>query len=155
VPTDLEALDDHINQLCERHGIRREESARSGRAIRQRETGVRTIRVPPIRSQLGYLICLHEAAHHLGRGRSAPRLEAEANAWLWALEHSVVEPTAATRRGIGLRLRSYLRWAESRQYRKVPPRIPAADHPFWTLVAWDGKGDGAPDSQHDGATESA
>ena len=73
----------------------------------------------------------------MGRGRSAPRLEAEANAWLWALEHSAVEPTAATKRSIVRRLEGYLAWAQNRQYRRVPPRIPERDHAFWSLLSLD------------------
>ena len=79
-------------------------------------------------------IALHEIGHLVGRGRSAPRLESEANAWLWALQHSAVEPTPATKRSISKRLRGYLAWAQNRQYRKVPPRIPERDHPFWALL---------------------
>ena len=39
-----------------------------------------------------HFIALHEIGHLVGKGRSAPRLESEANAWLFALEHTVVEP---------------------------------------------------------------
>ena len=96
------------------------------------------ISVPPIRGQVSYFIALHEIGHLIGPGRSAPRLESEANAWLWALSHSVVEPTPATRRSIARRLRGYLEWARNRQYRRVPPRIPPREHPFWRLLALGG-----------------
>src|SRR5262249_30650202 len=79
-------------------------------------------------------IALHEIGHLVGRGRSAPRLESEANAWLFALEHSVVEPTPATKRSISRRLRGYLEWARNRQHRRVPPRIPPREHAFWALL---------------------
>jgi hypothetical protein len=46
----------------------------------------------------------------------------------------VVEPTQATLRSISKRLRGYLEWARNRQYRRVPPRIPERDHPFWSLL---------------------
>jgi len=43
-----------------------------------------------------------------GNGLDLKSLEAEANAWLWALEHTAVEPTVATKRSISRRLRGYL-----------------------------------------------
>ena len=70
-------------------------SSSRGRAIRWRG-GRLEISIPPIRGQVSYFIALHEIGHLVGKGRSAPRLESEANAWLFALEHSVVEPTTAT-----------------------------------------------------------
>ena len=90
---------------------------------------------PRSAGQVSYFIALHEIGHLVGPGRSAPRLEAEANAWLWALAHSAVEPTPATRRSIARRLRGYLEWAQNRQYRRVPPRIPPREHAFWDLLA--------------------
>lgn len=126
-------MNDHIEELCEAHGIELAGSSARGRAIRWRG-GRLEIAVPEIRGQVSYFIALHEIGHLVGRGRSAPRLEAEANAWLWALENAAVEPTAATKRSVSRRLRGYLAWAENRQYRKVPPRIPPREHPFWSLL---------------------
>jgi hypothetical protein len=123
----------HVERLCHEHGIELAGASSRGRAIRWRG-GRLEIAIPEIRGQVSYFIALHEIGHLVGRGRSAPRLEAEANAWLWALEHTIVEPTAATRRSISKRLRGYLAWAENRQYRKVPPRIPPREHPFWRLL---------------------
>jgi hypothetical protein len=123
----------HVSQLCREHGIELVGSSQRGRAIRWRG-GRREIAIPPIKGQVSYFVALHEIGHLVGRGRSAPRLEAEANAWLWALEHAIVEPTEATRRSISNRLDGYLRWAENRQYRQVPPRIPPREHPFWALL---------------------
>jgi hypothetical protein len=127
-------MEAHIADLCREHGIALAGSSARGRAIRWRG-GKREISVPPIRGQVSYFIALHEIGHLVGPGRSAPRLEAEANAWLWALDHSAVDPTAATRRSISRRLRGYLEWARNRQHRRVPPRIPPREHPFWRLLA--------------------
>jgi hypothetical protein len=127
-------MDAHIAELCRQHGIELNGASSRGRAIRWRG-GRREISIPPIRGQVSYFIALHEIGHLVGRGRSAPRLESEANAWLWALEHSVVEPTTATKRSISRRLRGYLEWARNRQHRRVPPRIPPREHPFWRLLA--------------------
>jgi hypothetical protein len=130
----VELMDAHVEDLCREHGIELVGSSSRGRAIRWRG-GKLEISIPPIRGQVSYFIALHEIGHLVGRGRSAPRLESEANAWLWALSHSAVEPTAATRRSISRRLRGYLQWARNRQYRRVPPRIPPREHPFWELLA--------------------
>ena len=39
-----------------------------------------------------------------------------------------------TLRSISRRLEGYLRWAQNRQHRRVPPRIPSREHPFWSLL---------------------
>lgn len=126
-------MEAHVEELCDRYEIELTGSSARGRAIRWRG-GRLAISIPPIRGQVSYFIALHEIGHLVGPGRSAPRLEAEANAWLWALEHSAVEPTQATRRSIVRRLDGYLAWARNRQYRRVPPRIPERDHAFWALL---------------------
>jgi hypothetical protein len=129
----VELMEAHIGELCREHGIELFGASSRGRAIRWRG-GRLEISVPPIRGQVSYFIALHEIGHLVGRGRSAPRLESEANAWLWALDHSAVEPTPATLRSISRRLRGYLDWARNRQYRRVPPRIPPREHVFWSLL---------------------
>jgi hypothetical protein len=130
----VELMEAHIEDLCRQYGIELVGSSARGRAIRWRG-GRLEISIPPIRGQVSYLIALHEIGHLVGKGRSAPRLESEANAWLFALEHTVVEPTPATLRSISRRLRGYLEWARNRQHRRVPPRIPPRDHAFWRLLA--------------------
>jgi hypothetical protein len=126
-------MDSHIALLCQEHDIELAGSSARGRAIRWRG-GRLQIAIPEIRGQVSYFIALHEIGHLVGKGRSAPRLEAEANAWVWALDNAAVEPTAATLRSISKRLRGYLAWAQNRQHRRVPPRIPPRDHVFWTLL---------------------
>lgn len=127
------ALEAHVAELCERHGIGLAGASRRGRAIRWRG-GKREIAIPEIRGQVSYFIALHEIGHLVGPGRSRPRLEAEANAWLWALDNAAVEPTPATLRSISRRLRGYLEWARNRQHRRVPPRIPPREHAFWAML---------------------
>lgn len=129
----VELMETHIEDLCRGYGIGLSGSSARGRAIRWRG-GKLEISIPPIRGQVSYFIALHEIGHLVGKGRSAPRLESEANAWLFALEQSVVEPTSATKRSISRRLEGYLAWARNRQHRRVPPRIPPRDHPFWALL---------------------
>ena len=127
-------MDSHIAQLCAEHRIELTGGSSRGRAIRWRG-GRLEISIPEIRGQVSYFIALHEIGHLVGRGRSAPRLEAEANAWLWALERAAVKPTDATLRSISKRLYGYLEWARNRQHRRVPPRIPPRDHAFWSLLS--------------------
>ena len=127
-------MEAHVEHLCDQYGIELVGSSARGRAIRWRG-GRLEISIPPIKGQVSYFIALHEIGHLVGRGRSAPRLESEANAWVWALQHAAVEPTPATRRSIVRRLEGYLTWARNRQYRRVPPRIPERDHVFWSLLA--------------------
>lgn len=129
----VDLMEAHVEDLCRGHGIELVGASSRGRAIRWRG-GRLEISIPPIRGQVSYFIALHEIGHLVGRGRSAPRLESEANAWIWALDHSVVEPTPATLRSISRRLSGYLDWARDRQYRRVPPRIPSREHPFWALL---------------------
>lgn len=131
-------MEAHVEQLCREHGIELSGSSARGRAIRWRG-GRLQISIPAIRGQVSYFIALHEIGHLVGRGRSAPRLEAEANAWLWALANAAVEPSDATLRSISKRLDGYLRWARNRQYRRVPPRIPEPGHAFWSLRAMVGE----------------
>jgi hypothetical protein len=128
----VDLMEAHVEDLCREHGI--ELVGASSRVAPSAGRAAGSIAIPPIRGQVSYFIALHEIGHLVGRGRSAPRLESEANAWLWALDHAVVEPTTATLRSISRRLRGYLDWARSRQYRRVPPRIPPREHAFWSLL---------------------
>jgi hypothetical protein len=129
-------LDAHVQQLCEAHGVERRSGGR-GLAYRRGPAGRRRpgIRIPPIKSQVTYAVALHELGHLLGPGRSGTRLEKEAAAWRWALANSIVPLSDHARRSAGSRLRSYVTWAELRQHRMRPPRIPPSGSPFWTLLA--------------------
>lgn len=132
-----EPLDRHIDELCAVHGIVRETGGRSGRAFQRGRGSARTlhIRIAPVKGQVTYFVALHEIGHLVGKGRSGTRLEKEAAAWRWAIEHAIVVPTDAARRSMGRRLRSYVRWAEFRQHRRRPPVIPPASSSFWALLA--------------------
>ncbi len=137
-PSDLDA---HVSELCVQHGIHRADGRGRAVSIRAVHAGGRVerrleIRVPAVRGQVTYLVALHEIGHLVGDGRSGRRLEKEAAAWRFALRESLVEPTAATRRRVGRRLRSYVTWAEQRRRRRNPPHIPSAGDPFWALLAW-------------------
>ena len=136
-------LEAHVRELCEEYGIEIAGASRRGRAIRY-VGGDLVIAIPEIRGQVSYLVALHEIGHLIGPGRSAPRLEAEANAWVWALRATTVEPTEASLRSIGRRLDGYLQWALNRQHRKHPPRIPPEGHIFWRLRSYSGTSSSLP-----------
>ena len=78
----IDLMEAHVEELCREHGIQLARASSRGRAIRW-QGGKLEISIPPIRGQVSYFIALHEIGHLVGRGRSAPRLESEANAWLW------------------------------------------------------------------------
>jgi hypothetical protein len=129
-------LDAHIQRLCDAHGVERR-LGRRAIAYRRGPAGRRRpgIRIPEILSQITYAVALHELGHLLGPGRSGTRLEKEAAAWRWALAASIVPLSDHTRRSAGRRLRSYLIWAQHRQHRVRPPRIPEPGSQFWSLLA--------------------
>ena len=135
--TQATLLDRHVDELCSAHGIVRLGGSR-GRAEVHRRNGRRTvaIRVPQVRGQVTYFVALHEIGHLVGPGRSGPRLEKEAAAWRWALAAALVEPTDACRRRLGVRLRSYVTWAERCRQRKRPPVLPAPESSFWGLLTY-------------------
>jgi hypothetical protein len=129
-----------VHELAEAHGIEVLNGSGRGRAYRGAPTRGRAarIRVPEIRGQVSYLVALHELGHLVARGnRSLPQLEAEAQAWRWALDHALVEPTETTRARIRTYLRSYYDRAVVRRVlgRRVVAAIPSAGSPYWTLLA--------------------
>jgi hypothetical protein len=130
-------LEAHIHDLCATHGIVLVVGGRGRAEVRRRGSQrTRLVRVPPIRGQVSYYIALHEIGHLVGPGRSGRRLEKEAAAWQWALANSVVAPTDATRRRLGAKLRSYVRWAEHRQHRRRPPVLPSPGSDFWLVLRY-------------------
>ncbi len=129
------ALERHIEELCAQHGIEWQLGGRARAQVQGRaEQRKLVIRTPAIRGQVSYFVALHEIGHLVGPGRSGTRLEKEAAAWRWALAGARAQPTEATRRRIGRRLRSYLDWAERAQRRRRPPLLPAPASEFWTLL---------------------
>jgi hypothetical protein len=96
------------------------------------------ISIPEIRGQVSYFVALHELGHLVARGnRSLPQLEAEAQAWRWALDHALVAPTEHTRARIRTYLRSYYERAVIRRVlgRRVVASIPSEGSPYWALLA--------------------
>lgn len=94
--------------------------------------------VPPVRGQVSYLVALHELGHVLSRGNASLRqLEREADAWRFALRHSLVEPSAATARSLLRSLDSYLRRAQARARRgdRIRAVIPGPESDYWQLRA--------------------
>jgi hypothetical protein len=63
-------------------------------------------------------------------------LEKEYNAWRWAVDNTPVPFDDAAWLELHACLRSYVTWAQQRQFRKnVRPVIPPKDHPMWSLLA--------------------
>lgn len=125
-------LADHVETLARRYGVTVVTSDHArGRAYSK----TKTITIPPVKGQVTYFLALHEIAHVVARGRTVgSRLEQEAFAWQWALDNSIVEPTAATARSMHDRLDSYLRAYVAHNYRNGGGRvIPPAGDPFWKV----------------------
>lgn len=144
----------HVERLAERHGLDVGSHSSGGRAWRR----TRRVAYRPVKSTITYAVALHEIGHVVGRGRSAPRLEREANAWAWALRNTLSGTVDATFRAEVMRsLDSYHRWAERRRDRAVTsfvergevrrgdpgwiasallgcPSLPPDDHQFWHLL---------------------
>lgn len=91
----------------------------------------RSITHPPLLSFWAYLIALHELGHVVKGLKNPSRLEREAEAWVWALEESLWEPSYVDRQRICALLWRYL-WRA--QENKWP--LPPAKHPYWELMAW-------------------
>jgi len=135
------ALERHVHALAEEGNVELVVSAtRRPLAMRSSPSRGRRARVvvPPVRGQVSYFVALHELGHVLSRGNASLRqLEREADAWRFALRHSLVEPTAATARSLLRSLDSYLRRAQARARRgdRVHATIPGPDSDYWRLRA--------------------
>jgi hypothetical protein len=121
---------DPVAELCREHDvIIRERRSAGGRAT----PSLRMISIGAVSGVVSYYVALHEIGHVIGRGRSAPKLECEANAWQWAIDHAAVTPSPAVRNKIVRCLGSYharhVRMSRSRYV-----RFPPAGHVFWKLA---------------------
>jgi len=139
--TAAEELERQVCTLAARGNVELVFSAtRRPRALRASPSRDRRARavVPPVRGQVSYFVALHELGHLLSRGNSSLRqLEREADAWRFALRHSLVEPTPATARSLLRSLDSYLRRAQARARRgdRIRAVIPGPDSDYWRLRA--------------------
>jgi hypothetical protein len=137
----LPQLRHHVASLAHAHGIEVEVAAvRRARAYRGQPSRGRAprIRIPEIRSQITYFTALHELGHLVSPGnRSLRQLEAEADAWRFALDHALVRPSPATAARLHAYLLSYLRRAEQRRAlgHRTAASIPAAGSPYWAMLA--------------------
>ena len=130
----VDLMEAHVEDLCREYGIelvgrpRRAGARSAGGAASWRSRSRRFAARSPTSSR-----CTRSGTWSAGdapRPGSSPRPTPGSG-------HSTtasVEPTPATLRSISRRLRGYLDWARSRQYRRVPPRIPPREHPFWSLL---------------------
>ncbi len=123
-------MSSHVVELARDHGIAVELYKGTGRAW----PGARRISIREIRGPSSYFTALHELGHLVGAGRSAPKLEAEANAWAWALELARRPPTPGVRRMIARSLRSYLEGGRRGYGLRQGMTEPKAGHIFWSLL---------------------
>jgi hypothetical protein len=128
-----------VEALAARGGVRIATGGR-GRAYRGSPSRglAPAIRVPDVRGQVSYFVALLELGHLLSPGnRSLRQLEAEADAWRWALAVALVEPTAATARSMHRALSSYLeRTLAKRRYGyRTFAAIPPDESFFWAVLA--------------------
>lgn len=129
-------------ELAHAHGVE-VEIADGRRAVAYRAMPSRgrraRIRVPGIRGQVTYFTALHELGHLLSPGnRSLRQLDAEADAWRFALSVALVAPSPATARRIRAKLLTYHHRALVRraQGRRVVAVLPPADGLYWRLAAY-------------------
>lgn len=146
------AMAAHLERLAKRHDVTLEFGSNNGVAY-PRE---RLIKLRPVKSTITYGIGLHEMGHIVGSGRASPRLQCEANAWLWALRNAIKGSVdVAFEQSVRNRLRSYYEWACWRSGHIMPasidgyltappfywtdprpgcPAIPPEGHEFWRLL---------------------
>lgn len=120
----------HIETLCIEHGIELRFYKGGGRAWKK----PRRIDIRPVKGVTTYFVALHEIGHIVGRGRSARKLEVEANAWAWALSHAVRPPTVRVCNSIGEALRSYLYAGRRNRGLRQGMIEPPEGHCFWELA---------------------
>lgn len=134
-------LERHVHALADRGNVELVVSTtRRPRAFRASPSRGRRalVVVRPVRGQVSYFVALHELGHVLSRGnRSLRQLEREADAWRFALRHSIVEPTPATARSLLRSLESYLLRAHQRALRgdRIRAAIPGPDSVYWQVRA--------------------
>jgi hypothetical protein len=126
----VEAMRDHVQALAREHGIHVEIYKGAGRAY----PGERRIQIQPVAGVSSYFTALHEIGHVVGRGRSARKLDAEANAWQFALDNANRLPTPTVRRMIAKSLRSYLAAGRRDSGLRQGMIEPPAGHVFWKLA---------------------
>lgn len=103
-PAAIERLRAHVDEVCESHGMALV-IAELDITDSYAEPHIREIHVPAIRSELGYLVALHEAGHIVlglpsheehSDGTMIERFFAnEAAAWEWAIDYALDAPTEA------------------------------------------------------------
>jgi hypothetical protein len=125
-----EAYVDHVAELCDAHRVVTHDRRSAGGRATPR---LRMVSFGPICGIVSYYVALHEIGHCVGRGRSAPVLECEGNAWQWAIDNAIVAPSPAVWKMIRRCLGNYHARHE-RMARRRYVRFPPEDHVFWRLA---------------------
>jgi hypothetical protein len=121
----------HVEELAAAEGVWVVFYSGGGRAFKRGQE----IRIREIRGPSTYFTALHELGHLVGPGRSARKLEAEANAWVYALAVAIRPPTPGVRTMIARCLQSYLDAGRRRNSVRSGMIEPPAEHPFWDLLS--------------------
>src|SRR5258708_1675211 len=127
---EVEQMECHVGMLCcEKDIIVIYKEGADGRAFRK----MRGIRIPPIKSQITYVIALHDIGHIIGKGRSKRRLESEGAAWQYVLDTTIVPLRKATYRRMLKYLDSYLTHNEARMAIGLRAKftLPPPESPLW------------------------
>ena len=80
---------------------------------------------------MAYFVALHEIGHVVNGMTPPTRLDREAAAWVWALEHSLLEPHYSIRQRICALLVRYIYRAKENNW-----KLPETDSDFYKLMLW-------------------
>lgn len=125
-------LASHVHTIAARHGITVGSHSSGGNG----SSPDRHVNIRPVRSVATYAVAMHELGHVLARGRTlGSRLDQEATAWRWAIDHAL--PGTVNARWMASMHRSldsYRRWVIRRGGGPGCPVMPPPDADFWTLL---------------------
>lgn len=129
---------EHIARLCTVYGIDMRAHSSGGRACRRS----RTIWIRPVRSDVTYIVALHELGHILAKQHHG-RVTDEAAAWQWAMDNAYGDVSDHAWRTAAKALRGYVRWAQvriaraerTRGHLRGVPRLPDPASPAWKTLA--------------------
>lgn len=127
---------DHIEALCEEHGIEHvvDDGAPAGANLERR-----AIRTPRVSGSARYLTALHEVGHivTISSDPAETVLRREERAWRWALANGIERPSENGARTIYRRLCSYVvraRMDAIKNGSALGKDVPGLEDDFWSLL---------------------
>lgn len=134
--TEADAMNAHVMSLAEEHDIEVYWVPTAEAAVARAK--ISQIGIPDVTNVDTYYLALHEIGHVVGRGRSKPILEREANAWAYAIETAKWPPTEEVREMIKTYLGSYGGYIRVKKDGTIAlgghRRRPDDGHPYWSLL---------------------